>query len=34
MKAVQIANRCTPWKIANGVQNVVLQALQFQWMVI
>jgi hypothetical protein len=26
---VQIANRCAPWKIANGAENLVLQALQF-----
>jgi hypothetical protein len=26
---MQIANRCAPWKIANGVENSVWQALQF-----
>jgi hypothetical protein len=29
---VQIANRCAPWKISNGAENFVLQALQFQQM--
>jgi hypothetical protein len=27
---VKIADRCAPWKIANGAENPVLQALQFQ----
>jgi hypothetical protein len=27
---VQLANRCAPWKVANGSENLVLQALQFQ----
>jgi hypothetical protein len=27
---VQIADRCVPWKISNGAENLVLQALQFQ----
>jgi hypothetical protein len=27
---VQIANWCAPWKISNGAENFVLQALQFQ----
>jgi hypothetical protein len=31
---VQIANRCAPWKISNGAENFVLQALQFQLMVV
>jgi hypothetical protein len=30
---VQFANRCTPWKIANGAENLVLQALQYNEMV-
>jgi hypothetical protein len=29
---MHIANRCAPWKIANGAENPVLQALQFQQM--
>jgi hypothetical protein len=29
---VQIAERCAPWKIYNGVQNLVLHVLQF-WQV-
>jgi hypothetical protein len=31
---VQIANRWAPWKISNGAENSVLQALQFQKMVV
>jgi hypothetical protein len=31
---MQIANRCAPWKISNGAENFVLQALQFQYMVV
>jgi hypothetical protein len=31
---VQIANRCAPWKISNGAENFVLQALQFQKIVV
>jgi hypothetical protein len=27
---VQIADRCTPWKIPSGTKNLVLQALQFK----
>jgi hypothetical protein len=27
---MQFSGWCTPWKIANGVENLVLQALQFQ----
>jgi hypothetical protein len=27
---VQIADWCAPWKISNGAQNHVLQAVQFQ----
>jgi hypothetical protein len=27
---MQIADRCAPWKVSNGAQNPVLQALQFQ----
>jgi hypothetical protein len=27
---VQIANLSAPWKISNGAENYVLQALQFQ----
>jgi hypothetical protein len=27
---VQIVNPCAPWKIPNGADNFVLQALQFQ----
>jgi hypothetical protein len=26
---MQYVNRCAPWKIANGAENFVLQALQF-----
>jgi hypothetical protein len=26
---VQIADQCAPWKISNGAENLVLQALQF-----
>jgi hypothetical protein len=26
---VPIAERCGPWKISNGVENIVLQALRF-----
>jgi hypothetical protein len=26
---VQIADWCAPWKISNGAENFVLQALQF-----
>jgi hypothetical protein len=26
---VQIVVRCAPWKISNGAENLVLQALQF-----
>jgi hypothetical protein len=29
---VQVAKRCAPWKISNGTENLVLQALQFQQM--
>jgi hypothetical protein len=29
---MDIAYRCTPWKIANGEENLDLQALQFQQM--
>jgi hypothetical protein len=31
---VQIANRCAPWKIFSGAENCILQALQFQQMVV
>jgi hypothetical protein len=31
---VQIANRYAPWKISNDAENFVLQALQFQYMVV
>jgi hypothetical protein len=31
---VQIANRCAPLKISDGVEKFVLQALQFQKMLI
>jgi hypothetical protein len=27
---VQFAGRFTPWKVGSGVENLVLQALQFQ----
>jgi hypothetical protein len=26
---VKLSKRCAPWKIANGAENLVLQALQF-----
>jgi hypothetical protein len=29
---VQLADRCAPWKITSGAENLVLQALQFQKM--
>jgi hypothetical protein len=29
---MHISNRCAPWNIANGAENPVLQALQFQQM--
>jgi hypothetical protein len=28
---MHIADRCAPWKRANGAENLVLQALQFQY---
>jgi hypothetical protein len=27
---MQIADQCAAWKIANGAENLLLQALQFQ----
>jgi hypothetical protein len=27
---MQIMDRCAPWKLDNGAENLVLQALQFQ----
>jgi hypothetical protein len=29
---MQFSDPCVPWKIANGAENLVLQALQFQQM--
>jgi hypothetical protein len=29
---MQFSDWCAPWKIASGVENLVLQALQFQQM--
>jgi hypothetical protein len=29
---MQFSDQCAPWKIANGAENLVLQALQFQQM--
>jgi hypothetical protein len=31
---VKISNRCAPWKMSSGAEKFVLQALQFQNMVI
>jgi hypothetical protein len=31
---MQFSDRCAPWKIASGAENLILQALQFQQMVI
>jgi hypothetical protein len=29
---MQFANRCAPWKLTTGAENLVLQALQFKQM--